>query len=193
MKKMITALLLLGASLGLATTAAQAQTDTETSKAKAKSTSRTSAKKTKKTTAKKTTAAAAAGAAAAGAGTAAAAGNDDDDRAPELAGAQTVEYDCALGDKVTLYENAADTKYIGLRWKQTVHRLTRVDTTTGAKRYENRKIGLVWIGIPAKGMLLDSKKGQQLANECRNAEQMKSSALPAGVPALASLQAVAQY
>lgn len=191
MKKIITALLLLGASLGLATTAAQAQTDTATKKAKAKTTAKpTAAKKNTRTTAKKATAAAATTAAGAGAA-AAAGGNDDDDRAPELAGAETVEYNCALGDKVTLYENAADTKYIGLRWKQTVHRLTRVDTTTGAKRYENRKIGLVWIGIPAKGMLLDSKKGQQLANECRNADQMKTSSLD--MPAFAALTPVELY
>jgi hypothetical protein len=33
--------------------------------------------------------------------------------------------------------------------------------------------GLIWIGIPAKGMLLDSKQNRQLANECKDAEQAK--------------------
>jgi hypothetical protein len=36
--------------------------------------------------------------------------------------------------------------------------------------------GLIWIGIPAKGMLLDSKQNRQLANECRNAEQWQAGA-----------------
>jgi len=52
-----------------------------------------------------------------------------------------------------------------------MHSMHRVSTTTGAHRFENAKNGLVWIGIPAKGMLLDSKKGKQLANECRSPEQ----------------------
>ena len=47
-------------------------------------------------------------------------------------------------------------------------------------------MGLVWIGIPAKGLLLDSKKGQQLANECKNAEQMKAAAAPAANPTVAA-------
>ncbi|MGI4847256.1 MAG: hypothetical protein ACRYGK_03840, partial [Janthinobacterium lividum] len=129
----------------------------------------------KKQTAKEKAAAAKAATAAAAAKAAPADANDEDDKPAELTGAETVDYQCALGDKITIYETAADTKHIGLRWKATTHRLTRVDTTTGANRFENRKVGLVWIGIPAKGILLDSKKGQQLANECRNASQMKGS------------------
>ena len=51
--------------------------------------------------------------------------------------------------------------------------MTRVGTSTGASRFENTTFGLVWIGIPAKSMLLDSKANRQLANECKNAEQSK--------------------
>lgn len=99
-----------------------------------------------------------------------------DDDEPDTAGAVSTDFHCALNDKVTIFENAADTKHIGLRWHNRVHQLTRVGTTTGANRFENSKNGLVWIGIPSKGMLLDSKKGQQLANDCKNAAQMKAQA-----------------
>jgi hypothetical protein len=51
--------------------------------------------------------------------------------------------------------------------------MDKVGTTTGAMRYENTKIGLVWIGIPSKGILLDSKQNRQLANECKDADQAK--------------------
>jgi len=34
-------------------------------------------------------------------------------------------------------------------------------------RLENKGEGLVWIQIPSKSMLLNSKVGQQLANDCR--------------------------
>lgn len=97
----------------------------------------------------------------------------DDDGKEFHAGVEAVtEVSCELGNKLTLYRNAEDSDHLALRWKQRVHRMTRVSTTTGANRFENDRFGLVWIGIPAKGMLLDSKHGQQLANECKDAEQM---------------------
>lgn len=117
---------------------------------------------------KKKSVKAAAGATAAGA----AAGISDDEKEPDIATSTATEYNCELGNKVTIYSNAADDKSIAMRWKTRLMRMTRVDTTTGANRFENRHLGLVWLGIPAKGILLDSKKGQQLANECKNAEQM---------------------
>jgi hypothetical protein len=91
---------------------------------------------------------------------------------PDTTGSITTEFECELGNKVTMYENAGDPAHIALRWKRRVHRLTRVGTSTGANRFENRLYGLIWIGIPAKSMLLDSKKNRQLANECRSTQQM---------------------
>lgn len=98
---------------------------------------------------------------------------DEDVAEPAIHDSAVTEFDCELGNKITIYENANDDAHIALRWKKRLHRLTRVGTSTGANRFENHVYGLVWIGIPAKGMLLDSKQGRQLANECRNAEQMK--------------------
>jgi hypothetical protein len=98
---------------------------------------------------------------------------DEEAAEPAINDASVTEFDCELGNKITIYENSSDDAHIALRWKKRLHRLTRVGTSTGAHRFENRVYGLVWIGIPAKGMLLDSKQGRQLANECRNAEQMK--------------------
>jgi hypothetical protein len=102
--------------------------------------------------------------------------SDDDDREPELSGTKSADFSCEMGNKLTIYQNDQDDKHIAIRWNQHVSRLTRVSTTTGANRFENHKNGLVWIGIPAKGILLDSKKGQQLANECKNAAQATAGA-----------------
>ncbi|MBB3210935.1 hypothetical protein FHW67_000170 [Herbaspirillum sp. Sphag1AN] len=102
--------------------------------------------------------------------------SDDDDREPELSGTKSAEFSCEMGNKLTIYQNDQDDKHIAIRWNQHVSRLTRVATTTGANRFENHKNGLVWIGIPAKGILLDSRKGQQLANECKNAAQATAAA-----------------
>ena len=90
---------------------------------------------------------------------------------PDVTDKNSVDFNCELGNKVTVYSNDADPSSIALRWKKRLHRLTVVGTTTGAKRYENQNFGLIWIGIPSKGMLLDSKLNRQLANECKNTEQ----------------------
>jgi len=157
--KTISAIVLLvtGVALGMPAVAETAAPAAATKKEKAPA---------KKTAGKK----AAAAAGAAGAAGAAAA---DDDKEPEIAGLTPTAYDCELGNKLTIYQ-MADQDQIALRWNKKLHHMTRVTTTTGAHRFENTKQGLVWIGIPAKGMLLDSKKGLQLANECKNLEQMQA-------------------
>jgi hypothetical protein len=102
---------------------------------------------------------------------------------PDIQGATNTNFDCELGNKLTTYHIPSDSLHMTLRWKNRLHQLTRVVTTTGAERFENITVGLVWIGIPAKSMLLDSKKGQQLANECMSAEQLKPAVIAAQVPA----------
>ena len=83
----------------------------------------------------------------------------------------SADYNCELGNKLTIFTNDKDDSHIALRWKKRIHRLDKIGTTTGAARFENTTFGLIWIGIPSKGMLLDAKLNRQLANECKNAEQ----------------------
>jgi hypothetical protein len=97
---------------------------------------------------------------------------DEEEAEADVGGTTVVEYQCELGNKISIFTNNDDDKHIALKWGKHVSRMTRVDTTTGANRFENHHYGLVWIGIPAKGMLLDSKNGHQLANDCKNAEQL---------------------
>ena len=104
---------------------------------------------------------------------------EPDEDEPETTGSLVTEFSCELGNRITIYSNTDDDAHIALRWKKRLHRLRRVGTTTGALRFENVRYGLIWIGIPAKGMLLDSKQNRQLANECKNFEQMKPAAEPA--------------
>lgn len=176
MKKQLTAIALL-AALFAAAGISTAQAETTPAKPAAKK-----ATPKKKAPAKK---AAAAAAAAPAAKMPFSSDAEDDDSEPELGGTLSADFNCELGQKLTIWKNEADDKHIAIRWNKKINRLTRVDTTTGANRFENRKVGLVWIGIPAKGLLLDSKKGQQLANECKNAEQQHASAA-AAAPAVAA-------
>ena len=112
-----------------------------------------------------------AAAVAAAAGAAVAATIDEPE--PDITDTRVTDYACELGNKITIYTNEKDDSHIALRWKKRLHRLARVGTTTGALRFENTNYGLVWIGIPSKGILLDSKLNRQLANECKNADQAK--------------------
>jgi membrane-bound inhibitor of C-type lysozyme len=96
-----------------------------------------------------------------------------DEAEPDITDTVVTDYACELNNKITIYTNEKDRGHIALRWKNRLHRLERVGTTTGALRFENTKFGLIWIGIPSKGILLDSKLNRQLANECKNAEQAK--------------------
>lgn len=105
-----------------------------------------------------------------------------DEPEPDITDTVVTDYACELNNTLTIYTNAQDDGHIALRWKNRLHRLDRVGTTTGALRFENPKFGLIWIGIPSKGILLDSKLNRQLANECKNAEQAKP--LVAAMPAV---------
>ncbi len=100
--------------------------------------------------------------------------DDDENKTPDTNGSEVTEYNCDHGQKITLYRNPGDDKFIAMRWQKHIMRMRRIATSTGADRFENRRHGMLWIGIPAKSMLLDSKKGQQLANECRDAEQTQA-------------------
>lgn len=124
---------------------------------------------TKKSAKGKKAAAAAVAAGAAGAAVA----STTEEPEPDITDTKVTDYACELGNAITIYTNEKDDAHIALRWKKRLHRLERVGTTTGALRFENKNYGLIWIGIPSKGILLDSKLNRQLANECKNAEQSK--------------------
>ncbi|WAW09568.1 MliC family protein [Oxalobacter vibrioformis] len=98
---------------------------------------------------------------------------NDKDAELATAGHVSALYQCDLGDKLTVYKNAGDNSYVNLRWRNKMYRMNRQQTSTGAERFENKPDGLVLISIPSKSMLFDSKKGRQLANECRNPEQTR--------------------
>jgi hypothetical protein len=97
---------------------------------------------------------------------------DEEAAEPSNIGSVATEYKCEMGNTLTVFTNNDDNQHIALKWGKRLHRMTRVSTTTGASRFENKYYGLVWIGIPSKGILLDSKNGHQLANDCKSPEQL---------------------
>jgi len=56
----------------------------------------------------------------------------EDEAEPDITDTVVAEYACELNNKVTIYTNEKDSGHIALRWKNRLHRLERVGTTTGA-------------------------------------------------------------
>jgi len=81
---------------------------------------------------------------------------------------KTGSFSCDAGNKVELKMEGRVTDGVTLVWKGRSYTMTPVSTSTGAVRLENSGEGLTWIQIPSKSMLLNSKLGQQLANDCKS-------------------------
>jgi hypothetical protein len=75
-------------------------------------------------------------------------------------------YRCELNRNVEIRQISADGQTMEINWAGKTHSLQAVNARSGALRFENTSEGLIWLVIVGKSMLLDSRKGQQLANEC---------------------------
>ena len=78
---------------------------------------------------------------------------------------------CELGNAVSV---TPDTSRLGTYWvqmRQHRYHMTPVATSTGAVRLEDKQAGAMWLQLPHKSMLMNSKIGQRMADECQSAHQ----------------------
>ncbi len=76
-------------------------------------------------------------------------------------------FHCDLNRRVEVRQVADDRRSAIVYWERRNYTMQLVATQTGALRMEDKASGLTWITIPGKSMLLDTKHGKQLANDCR--------------------------
>ena len=76
-------------------------------------------------------------------------------------------YRCELNRRVVVRRIAPDGQSMVINWLGKDASLQAVRARSGALRFENVQAGLVWIVIVGKSMLLDSRAGRTLANECK--------------------------
>ena len=74
---------------------------------------------------------------------------------------------CELGKRVLVKRVATDGSSVQINWNTKDYTLRSVPTQSGAKRFEDSKAGIAWVVISAKAFILDTKRGQMLANECK--------------------------
>lgn len=79
---------------------------------------------------------------------------------------------CEFGHKVQLQAHPTLRGRFQLMYQGLMHTLTPHPTTTGVIRLENKHSGMVWLQVPVKSMLMDSKKGQRVADNCMHPAQV---------------------
>ena len=79
---------------------------------------------------------------------------------------------CELGNSVNVTPDtqAHGSFYVQLR--QHRYHMTPVVSATGAIRLEDAQAGAMWLQLPNKSMLMNSKLGQRMADECQSPAQM---------------------
>jgi hypothetical protein len=78
---------------------------------------------------------------------------------------------CELGNTVTVTPDPHQTTRFIVQMKKNTYYMTPVETTTGAVRLEDAQTGAMWLQLPHKSMLMNSKLGQRMADECQNDHQ----------------------
>lgn len=76
-------------------------------------------------------------------------------------------YRCESGLRVVVRRIGEGGRAIVIHWADRDYTLAAVPARSGALRFEDVRAGLAWLVIVGKSMLLDSRHGHPLANECR--------------------------
>ncbi len=92
--------------------------------------------------------------------------------APEAGEVHTGRMACELGNSVTVTPDAQQPARFIVQMKKNTYYMTPVETTTGAVRLEDAQAGAMWLQLPNKSMLMNSKLGQRMADECQSEHQI---------------------
>jgi hypothetical protein len=91
--------------------------------------------------------------------------------APEPGDVHTGRMVCELGNFVSVTPDPQQPSRFVVQMKKNTYLMTPVETTTGAVRLEDAQAGAMWLQLPHKSMLMNSKLGQRMADECQSEHQ----------------------
>ena len=92
--------------------------------------------------------------------------------APEAGEVHTGRMVCELGNSVTITPDPQQPSRFIVQMKKNTYHMTPVATSTGAVRLEDTQAGAMWLQLPHKSMLMNSKLGQRMADECQSDHQV---------------------
>lgn len=78
---------------------------------------------------------------------------------------------CEFEQKVSVERIESRPGVFKVGFKNASYTMVPQETTTGAVRLEDRKAGVMWLQIPAKSMLMNSKAGQRMVDGCTQQAQ----------------------
>ena len=79
---------------------------------------------------------------------------------------------CELNNIVTVTPDPQSSTRFIVRMQRHIFHMTPVVSSTGAIRLEDAQAGAVWLQLSNKSMLMNSKVGQRMADECQSPAQM---------------------
>lgn len=83
----------------------------------------------------------------------------------------TGKADCEFQQSVQVDPVTEHPGYFKVQFKNASYMMVPEETTTGAVRLVDRQAGVIWLQIPAKSMMMNSKIGQRVVDGCMHAEQ----------------------
>ena len=84
---------------------------------------------------------------------------------------QTGRADCEFKQYVVVERVGASGGSFRGRHSGNTYNMVPEETTTGAVRLEDKRAGVVWLQIANKSMLMNSKIGQRMVDDCVHAAQ----------------------
>ena len=92
----------------------------------------------------------------------------------ELAIAKSVytgRIQCELGASVTMTEDGNNPGFFNVVSGKEHYYMHPVESRTGAVRLEDPRAGAVWLQLGNKSMLMNQRKGERIADDCKTSQQ----------------------
>ena len=86
-------------------------------------------------------------------------------------GIHTGRIQCELGASVTMTEDGNNPGFFNVVSGKERYYMHPVESRTGAVRLEDPRAGAVWLQLGNKSMLMNQRKGERVADDCKTSQQ----------------------
>lgn len=76
------------------------------------------------------------------------------------------DYACEFGERVKVLRNARHEGYVDVQHRQSTWTMKPIISSTGALRLEDVRGGVLMLQIASKSMLMDTRRGQRMVDNC---------------------------